>query len=204
MFFQCAKLKYAIPIRWKTLSNYSDIEQKNLYQNHNVIKEAINKLSSKEIYLILISNIFRKPTSNVNFEKLFENTTLDWSKVYLSRHLATTDTTLHSCQYKILNNTIFLYKKLYNFGTINTDLCSLCKTFKETPMQIFYDCIQVKSVREKLETKFQNDIILSSLTPQLAILGLTNEANKIDNLPNHFLCYVSTFLNHFLCYYVYR
>ena len=110
MFFQCAKLKHAIPIRWKTLSNYSDIEQKNLYQNHNVIKEATNKLSSKEIYLILISNIFRKPTSNVNFEKLFENTTLDWSKVYLSRHLATTDTTLHSCQYKILNNTIFLYK----------------------------------------------------------------------------------------------
>ena len=100
MFFQCAKLKHAIPTRWKTLSNYNDIEEKNLYHSHNVIKEAsilsINKLSSKEIYLILISNIFRKPTSNVNFEKLFENTTLDWSKVYLSRHLATTDTTLHS------------------------------------------------------------------------------------------------------------
>ena len=100
MFFQCAKLKHAIPTRWKTLSNYSDIEEKNLYHSHNVIKEAsilsINKLSSKEIYLILISNIFRKPTSNVYFEKLFENTTLDWSKVYLSRHLATSDTTLNS------------------------------------------------------------------------------------------------------------
>ena len=35
--------------------------------------------------------------------------------------------------------------------------------------------------------KFQNDIILSSLTPQAAIFGLTNEANNIYNLLNHTL-----------------
>ena len=42
-------------------------------------------------------------------------------------------------------------------------------------MHISDDCIHVKSLWEKLQTKFQIDIILSSLTPQAAILKLTNE-----------------------------
>ena len=61
-FFQWAQLKHKIRARWKTLiSNYSNINEKKPHQNHNVIIEArilsINKLSAKEIYYILISNI---------------------------------------------------------------------------------------------------------------------------------------------------
>ena len=44
--------------------------------------------------------------------------------------------------------------------------------------------------------KFQNDNILPSLTPQAAILGLTNKANNIYSLLNHILL--------FFKYYVYR
>ena len=43
--------------------------------------------------------------------------------------------------------------------------------------------------------KFQNDIILQSLTPKAAIFGLTDEANNIYNLLNHILL--------FLIYHVY-
>ena len=127
--------------------------------------------SSKEIYSILISNILNKPTSNIYFEKLLENTTLDWSKIYLLPLLSTIDTNLRSFQYKILNNVLFLNKKLCNFGITNTALCSFCKTFEETPKHIFYDCIHVKYLWEELRTRFQNDIILSSLTPQTPNLG---------------------------------
>ena len=54
MFFQWAQIKYAVPTRWKTLiSNYSDIDEENLCQNHHVTKKArilsTNKLSSKKI-----------------------------------------------------------------------------------------------------------------------------------------------------------
>ena len=54
MFFQWAQIKHAVPTRWKTLiSNYSDIDEENLCQNHHVTKEArilsTNKLSSKKI-----------------------------------------------------------------------------------------------------------------------------------------------------------
>ena len=116
-----------------------------------------------------------------------ENTTLDWNKIYLLPRLATTDTTLRSFQYKILNNVIFLNKKLYTFGITDTVFCSFCKILEETPIHIFYDCIHVKSLWEKLQTKFQNGIFLPSRTPQAAILRLTNESHKIYNLLNHIL-----------------
>ena len=100
----------------KNFFDYSNINENNLCQNHHVIKGVrtlpLDKLSSKEIYSILISNIVNKPASNIYFEKLFENTALDWNKIYLSPRLATTDTTLCSFQYKIPNNVLFLKKKL--------------------------------------------------------------------------------------------
>ena len=49
----------SIPTKWKKLIfDYSDINENDLYQNHHVIKGArilsLSKLSSKEIYSILI------------------------------------------------------------------------------------------------------------------------------------------------------
>ena len=156
-------------------ANYSDVDEKNLHQNYHVVKGA-------KIYSILILNIFNKPTSNIYLEKLFENTTLDWSKIYLLPRLATNDTILKP------------QKKPCTFVVPNAVFSSFCKALEETPIHIFYDCIRVKSLWERLQTKFQNDIILPSLTPQAAILGLTNEANTISNLLNHILlafkCYV--------------
>ena len=142
-------------------------------------------LSSREIS-ILISNILNKPTSNIYFEKLFENT-LDWNKIYLSPRLATIDTTLRSFQYKILNNVLFLNKKLYTFGITNTALCSFCNTVEETPIHIFFDCVHVKCLWERLRMKVQNDFMLLSLTPHTALLGLYNEANDNCNLLSHIL-----------------
>ena len=178
MFFQWAQLKHAIPPRWKKIIfDYSDITENDLCQNHHVIKGArilpLDKLSSKEIYSILISNIVNKPTSNIYFEKLFENTTLDWNKIYLSPRLATIDTTLRSFQY--------LNKKLYTFGITNSAPCSYCNTLEETPIEIFFDCVHVKCLWERLRMKFQSDFILPSLPPQIAILGLYNEAKSSDS-----------------------
>ena len=178
MFFQWAQLKHAIPPRWKKIIfDYNDINENDLCQNHHVIKGArilpLDKLSSKEIYSVVISNIVNKPTPNIYFEKLLENTTLDWNKIYLSSRLATIDTTLRSFQY--------LNKKLYTFGITNSAPCSYCNTLEETPIEIFFDCVHVKCLWERLRMKFQSDFILPSLPPQIAILGLYNEAKSSDS-----------------------
>ena len=158
-FFQWAQLKHAIPTRWKILiSNYSDVDEKNMYQNHPIIKGgrilSTDNLSSNEIYSSLISNTINKPTSIILFEKFFESTTLDWSKIYPLPHLVTIDTNLRSFQYKILKNVLFLNKKLYPFGITKTVLCSFCKTLEENPIHIFYDCIHVKSLRKDYRQNF--------------------------------------------------
>ena len=108
-------MKHAIPTRWKiVIFDYNDINENDLCQNHHVIKGArilpLGKLSSMEIYSILISNTVNKPTLNIYFEKLFGNSTLDWNNIYLSPRLATIGTTFLSFQYKILNKVLFLNK----------------------------------------------------------------------------------------------
>ena len=81
----------------------------------------------------------------------------------------------------------FLNEKLYTFGIINTALCSFCNTLEETPIHIFFDCVHVKCLWERLQMKFQNDFILPSLTLQTAILRLYNKANDNYNLLSHIL-----------------
>ena len=81
----------------------------------------------------------------------------------------------------------FLNKKLYTFGITNTALCSFCNTLEETPIHIFFDCVHVKCLWERLQIKFQNDFILPSLTLKTAILRLYNKANDNYNLLSHIL-----------------
>ena len=108
--------------------------------------------------------------------------------------MATIDITLPSFQYIILNNILFLNKKLYTFGIINTALCSFCNAAEDTPVHIFFDCIHVKCLWERLRMKLQNDFILPSLTPHTAILRLYNEANDNYDLLSHILLIFKYFI----------
>ena len=120
-YFQWLQLKHAIPHKSKTIikqnpGNFSDL----LFQDHHLIKGAriltLEKLSSKELYSILITKSINKLSSNVYFEKIFPNMKFDWRKIYILPRIATINTYLYSIQYKILNNILFLNKKLSCFS----------------------------------------------------------------------------------------
>ena len=98
---------------------------------------SFDKLSSEEICLILLLNKVNKPTSNIYFEKLFENINFDWSKTYLSPRLAIIHTIWCSFQYKIFNKVLFLNKKLYPFGITNNALSPFCHPLEEL-LHIFF------------------------------------------------------------------
>ena len=107
--------------------------------------------------------------------------------------LVTHNTYMRSFQYKILNNILYLNKKLHIFGIKPSPLCSFCNLYDETPFHIFYECDRVKFLWSELVQCFQNTLILPTLTPQTAILGILDsvsnnsffENNKI--LINHIL-----------------
>ena len=93
---------------------------------------SIDELNSKEIYSIIIS------------------TKTDFRTKSLSQPLAY----LKSFQYKILNNVLYLNKKLDTFGLSNMQLCSFCKMEEETIIHLFYYCIHIQDIWNQVQAYF--------------------------------------------------
>ena len=146
-YFQWLQLKHAILHKWKTIIKQNPGIVSDLMHDHDLIKGAqfltLEKLSSKELYSILITKFTNKPSSNVYFEKIFPNMKLDWRKIYILPRITTVNTYLRSFQYKILNNILFLNKKLFVFRKKNTPLCSFCNKEEQTLLHIFSECTYV-------------------------------------------------------------
>ena len=66
------------------------IHNRHLIQSSRVITS--DKLASTEIYSIFISKVQNKPSSNIYFENLFDNYSIDWAAVYMLLHLVTYNT----------------------------------------------------------------------------------------------------------------
>ena len=117
---------------------------------------------------ILISQ-FQNKLSNFFFENLCNDNDIDWATIYMLPRLATYNTYMRSFQYKLLNNVLFLNKKLHIFGIKSSPLCSFCSLCDETPFHIFYECDSIKCLWSDLVHYFQNSLVLPILSPQAAI-----------------------------------
>ena len=97
--------------------------------------------------------------------------------------LVTNNTQKRSFQQRSLNNILYTNKKLHIFGIKSSPLCSFCNLYNKTPFHIFYECDCVKCLQSDLVQCFQNTLILQTLTPQTAILGILDSVSNIT----HFL-----------------
>ena len=116
--------------------------------------------------------------------------------------LATHNTYTRSFQRKLLNNVLFLNKKLHIFGIKSSPLCSFCNLCDETPLHIIYECDCIKCLWSNLLQYFQNSLVLLTLTPQTAIFGFPDSTNSDYNFKKNRLL-----INHILLIfelYVYR
>ena len=66
--------------------------------------------------------------------------------------------------FKILNNILYLNKKLFIFGKVSSKLCSFC-------FQLFSECSVTKEIWKKLINYFRTGLQLPEITPQSAIFG---------------------------------
>ena len=136
--------------------------------DHHLIKGSrviiLDKLTSTEIYSILILKVQNKPLSNIYFENLFHHNDIDWAVIYMLSRLVKHNTYMRYFQHKILNNILYLNKKLQIFGIKSSPLCSFCNVYDEIPFHIFYECDRVKYLWSDLVQCFQNILILPSLT----------------------------------------
>ena len=132
----------SIPERWKFImkEKYENATNLILYDLHLIKGSRI----ITEIYSILISKVQNKPYSNIYFENLFNDYDVYWTVIYMLPCLVTYNTYMESFQYIILNNVLFLNKKLHTFGIKPSPLYSFCNLYDETPLYIFYECDAVK------------------------------------------------------------
>ena len=148
----------------------------------------LEKLNSKELYSLLISAIEHQPTSQIFFDKLFPNIELPWKEIYLTARKATANSYLRCFNYKIINNVLYLNKKLFQFGKTQSPLCSFCHTEAETTLHIFHKFSATKILWNRLLLFFEADLDFPDLTPQAAFFGFVNESDKnLNILQNHIL-----------------
>ena len=168
-----------------------------IIDDHHLVKDSrvitLDKLTSTEIYSILIPRAQNKPSSNTYFENLYNDYNIGGTAIYTLPRLITNSTYMRSFQYKISNNVLFANKKLHTFGIKPSPLCSFCNLYDETPYHMFYEWDRVKCLWSDLVQCFQNNLILPTLTPQTAIFGFldyTNNDSIFENnkcLSNHIL-----------------
>lgn len=128
-----------------------------------------------------------KPTSQIYFENVFGSNDLEWKTIYTLPRKVTRNTYMRAFQYKILNNTLYLNKKCFIFGTSKSPLCSYCNLFDETVFHLFCECFQTQLLWKNLQNYFANNISLPSISPQAAIFGFLKADQQIFAISNHLL-----------------
>ena len=130
-YFKWRQLIGSIPISWKQLINEdagssrdnASTEQHFLQLTRQLV---IDRMSSKQIYVILIKQLKRKPKSEQTIQTLIENNDINWEKSYSLGSEITVDTFGRSFCFKLTHNILYLNKILAQMGKHDTPLCSFC------------------------------------------------------------------------------
>ena len=106
----------ALPKSWKDAVLKDKGNAKGLViSDHHIVRKpqicSLNKLTSKELYLILVDANTVKPTAQDYFENLFESSDFNWKKIYFLIRNTTLDTMARVLQYKVLHNTLYVCKQ---------------------------------------------------------------------------------------------
>ena len=132
---------------------------------------GIEKLNLRQLYSLLVYTHPYTPTSQKYFNKLLKTESLDWKQIYLLPRLVTLNSYSHSFQQKILNNVLYLNKKLFTFQKLTSSLCPFCKLSDATVLHLFYEWNIVQNLWNELDLFLENNFTLFDLTLQAAFLG---------------------------------
>ena len=94
----------------------------------------LEKIRSRELYQIQVSEKYEKPTSQLYYEKYFNKFDFNWTLTYILPQMVPVDTKLRVFYYKILNNILFMNKMLFEFRKLNHH----CVRFAKLKMQLTY------------------------------------------------------------------
>ena len=129
-------------------------------------------MTTKEIYSIIIKSSDWKPSTQLYYKNVFQNSNLDWKTIYMLPLIVTKDSRLPVFQYELLNKVLYLNKMPFRFGKLFHLFCSFCKMIEEILLNLFYNCTKTELLWNQLKYFISNKtLFFPSLTSQSAILG---------------------------------
>ena len=201
------QLKDSLPVKWKALirNHPSPINQavsKCTLYLQETLTVTTSPLTCKALYAKLIKQTQTKPTSQLYWEQIIRNAddeyhpheiNIDWKKIYLIPRRATIESYTRSFQYNIINNALFLNKKLFNMGHVESPACSFCDQDEESLTYFFCECHVARKLWKDLQKFFAASLRLPELNLENALFGYvpvttSNSNNKqVDKLINHII-----------------
>ena len=155
---------------------------------------SIGTIRTKEFYDLLISKIFKQPSSQKTIARKLNVEISNWKEIYTLPRKITHDSYSRIFQYKILNNILYLNKHLHQFKIVSTPLCSLCSSVNETVFHLFGEClltIKLWKIVQKWSTTV--GLVLPDLNAKDSVLGFLTTKGTL-NLENHVLLIFKMFL----------
>ena len=95
----------------------------------------------------------------------------------MTPRIVSSNTYMRCFQYKVLNNVLFLNKKLFLFKKSNSPLCSFCKEEDETVFHRYFCCPNVRNLWNQLKFYLAEDLTLPPQTLQAAVFGFSEKDN---------------------------
>ena len=192
MQFQYWQIILALPQHWKeTMKQYAG-NLNNLYiQDYHLIKcntiYNLEKLNYKELYHMQLLLKYDKPTCQGYHEKNFDCYVFNWKLIYRIPRISTFEIKIRIFQCKLLNNVLYLHKKLFHFGITSQSKCSFCKLYDEILHHISYECTYAQNLWNQLRLYLSEKVTLQILNPQCAIFGFSDVLDHNYPLVNHLL-----------------
>ena len=94
-----------------------NVEKNYVVQDQDLIKNirviVLDKLSSREIYSVLLLSSGNTPTSQEYFGRVFPNENFDWKKNFVLPRVVTINSLQRNFQYKILYNILYVHRMLF-------------------------------------------------------------------------------------------
>jgi len=184
-FFKYMQILDAIPRAWKNIisENRDDFCEKNgsLRDQHLLCLTRIiglERLSSKLIYIQILSKKKQRPTSETTIGRKFENLDLLWPKIHMVARHSTIDSYTRMFHFKCTHNILYLNRQLHSMGLAETRLCSYCSGQDETIEHLFYECPKTLDLWTQIK-QCLSGIDLPDITPQSAYIGLPIDSDPL-------------------------
>ena len=197
LHFKWMQLIDAIPEKWKVIVKDHPNNSEGLVSKYSLYWQTESELctidiSCKSRYDKLLKKIQTQPTSIKYWEEKFGShlDKINWKEIYLLPRSSPIESYTRAFQYKIINNALFLNKKLFKMGLIDSPTCSFCRLLDESPVHFFCQCGVTVELWSKLQNWLSPHLILPELDLKNALLGYTQSSckNRITvKLINHII-----------------